>query len=124
MALCHILCHIKIGIHQSSKKRELKINPNEWLELLEENRNLMGGGSDRAISLIAEARQVGLLDEKVQIDYQNYQEMFSILQATMNWTPNNVVHSDGMDRLTFLQSRLQEMRDEFSEIGITRITRI
>lgn len=88
---------------------------------LEENRNLMGGGSDRAISLIAEARQVGLLDEKVQIDYQNYQnyqEMFSILQATMNWTPNNVVHSDGMDRLTFLQSRLQEMRDEFSEIGI------
>lgn len=44
--------------------------------------------------------------------------MFSILQATMNWTPNNVVHSDGMDRLTFLQSRLQEMRDEFSEIGI------
>lgn len=85
---------------------------------LEENRNLMGGGSDRAISLIAEARQVGLLDEKVQIDYQNYQEMFSILQATMNWTPNNVVHSDGMDRLTFLQIRLQEMRDEFSEIGI------
>ena len=85
---------------------------------LEENRNLMGGGSDRAISLIAEARQVGLLDEKVQIDYQNYQEMFSILQATMNWTPNNVVHSDGMDRLTFLQSRLQDMRDEFSEIGI------
>lgn len=85
---------------------------------LEGNRNLMGGGSDRAISLIAEARQVGLLDEKVQIDYQNYQEMFSILQATMNWTPNNVVHSDGMDRLTFLQSRLQEMRDEFSEIGI------
>ena len=85
---------------------------------LEENRNLMGDGSDRAISLIAEARQVGLLDEKVQIDYQNYQEMFSILQATMNWTPNNVVHSDGMDRLTFLQIRLQEMRDEFSEIGI------
>lgn len=43
---------------------------------LEENRNLMGGGSDRAISLIAEARQVGLLDEKVQIDYQNYRDVF------------------------------------------------
>ena len=85
---------------------------------LEENRNLMGGGSDRAISLIAEARQVGLLDETIQIDYQNYQEMFSILNATIRWTPNNVVHSDGMDRLTFLQSRLQEVRDEFSEIGI------
>lgn len=85
---------------------------------LEENRNLMGGGSDRAISLIAEARQVGLIDETVQVDYQNYQEMFSILNATMNWTPNNVVHSDGMDRLTFLQSRLQDVREEFSEIGI------
>lgn len=85
---------------------------------LEENRNLMGGGSDRAISLIAEARQVGLIDETVQVDYQNYQEMFSILNAIMNWTPNNVVHSDGMDRLTFLQSRLQDVREEFSEIGI------
>lgn len=86
---------------------------------LEENRNLMGGGSERAISLIGEARQVGLIDASMQIDYQNYQEMYSVLQSATNWSPSMIGSNSGMDRLTFLQSRLQEIRDEFDEIGIS-----
>lgn len=86
---------------------------------LEENRYLMGGGSERAIALIGEARQAGLIDASTQIDYQNYQEMYSILQAAMNWSPSKIGDNSGMDWLTFLQSKLQEIRDEFDEIGIS-----
>ena len=38
----------------------------------------MGGGSERAIALIGEARRVGLIDMSVQVDYQDYQMMYSI----------------------------------------------
>lgn len=93
--------------------RKLKLEKRK----LEENRYLMGGGSERAITLIGEARQVGLIDSSIQIDYQNYQELHSILRDTLNWTPNDVVSDSRMDRLTFLQSRLQELQDEDDEIG-------
>lgn len=93
--------------------RKLKLEKRK----LEENRYLMGGGSERAIALIGEARQAGLIDSSIQIDYQNYQEMYSILQNAMNWLPSNVSSGSGMDRLTFLQSKLQEVQDEYDEIG-------
>lgn len=57
-------------------KRKLKIEKRK----LEENRYLMGGGSERAIALIGEARRVGLIDPAMQIDYQDYQEMYLTLQ--------------------------------------------
>lgn len=84
---------------------------------LEENRSLMGGGFERAIKLIGEAKQVGLIDSSTQIDYQNYQENFSLLQGTLNWTPQMVSSGSGMDRLTFLQSKLQDVQNECDDIG-------
>lgn len=93
--------------------RKLKLEKRK----LEESRYLMGGGSERAITLIGEARQVGLIDSSIQIDYQNYQELHSILRDTMNWMPSDVVSDSKMDRLTFLQSRLQELQDEDDEIS-------
>ena len=86
---------------------------------LEENRHLMGGGFERAVKLIGEARQVGLIDSSTQVDYQNYQEVFSLLQDTLNWSPQMVSSGSGMDRLTFLQSKLQEARNEYDEIGVS-----
>lgn len=85
---------------------------------LEENRHLMGGGFERAVKLFGEARQVGLIDSSTQVDYQNYQEVFSLLQDTLNWSPQMVSSGSGMDRLTFLQSKLQEARNEYDEIGV------
>ena len=99
---------------RSILKRKLTLEKRK----LEENRYLMGGGSERAISLIGEARQAGLIDASTQIDYQNYREMYSVLQTAMNWSPSMIGSNSGMDRLTFLQSKLQEIRDEFDEIGI------
>lgn len=100
---------------RSILKRKLTLEKRK----LEENRFLMGGGSERAISLIGEARQAGLIDASTQIDYQNYREMYSVLQNAMNWSPSMIGSNSGMDRLTFLQSKLQEIRDEFDEIGIS-----
>lgn len=84
---------------------------------LEENRSLMGGGFERAIKLIGEASQVGLIDSSAQIDYQNYQEIFSLLRGILNWTPQMVGSESGMDRLSFLQNELQEARNEYDDIG-------
>lgn len=100
---------------RSILKRKLTLEKRK----LEENRFLMGGGSERAISLIGEARQAGLIDASTQIDYQNYREMYSVLQTAMNWSPSMIGSNSGMDWLTFLQSKLQEIRDEFDEIGIS-----
>ena len=86
---------------------------------LEENRSLMGGGFERAIKLIGEARQVGLIDASTKIDYQNYQEIFSLLQNALNWTPQMVSSGSGMDRLSFLQSKLQDVQNEYDDIGAT-----
>lgn len=99
---------------RSILKRKLTLEKRK----LEENRYLMGGGSERAIALISEARQVGLIDMSAQIDYQDYKMMYSILQEAMDWKPKEILPNSGMDRLTFLQNSLQEMRSELNEIGI------
>lgn len=100
---------------RSILKRKLTIEKRK----LEENRYLMGGGSERAITLIGEARQVGLIDMSVQIDYQNYQMMYSFLREAMDWKPREVSSDRGMDRLTFLQNRLQDIHSELDEIEIS-----
>ncbi len=87
-------------------KRKLKIEKRK----LEENRYLMGGGSERAIALIGEARRVGLIDPAMQIDYQDYQEMYLTLQKAMNWVPNQVQPSNGMGKsLTFFAEQISRV---------------
>ncbi|MFR5632696.1 MAG: DUF3732 domain-containing protein [Monoglobales bacterium] len=86
---------------------------------LEENRSLIGGGSERAIALISEARQVGLLDERNIVDCQDYHSMYDILQETAKWQPGKVVVGSGMDRLTFLQNELEKNKNDLEEINIS-----
>lgn len=100
---------------RSILKRKLTIEKRK----LEENRYLMGGGSERAVALIGEARQVGLVDMSVPIDYQDYKMMYSILQEAMDWKPRQISSDRGMDRLTLLQSRLQDIHGELDEIEIS-----
>lgn len=35
----------------------------------------------------------------------------------MNWSPSKVGANNGIDRLTFLQTKIQEIRDEYDEIS-------
>lgn len=85
---------------------------------LEENRHLMGGGSERAISLLGEARQVGLIDNLTQIDYQDYHAMYTILHDAMSWSPSKVPSNSAMDRLTYLQSERQRLQEDCDEISV------
>lgn len=82
---------------------------------LEENRALMGGGLQRAISLIAEARQVGLLGETSDVRSDDYNALYSLLQTAANWQPVNNP-SESMDRLTYLQSQLEICHQDLEEL--------
>lgn len=82
---------------------------------LEENRSLMGGGSERATLLISEAIQVGLIDSFAFNEEHDYKSLYSILQRTLDWQPNQN-RSSGMDRLTFLQRQLEDYYQELEEL--------
>ena len=92
-------------------KRQLVIEKRK----LEENRALMGGGTDRAIRLIGEARQVGLIDGTVTTEHNDYSKMQEILKSAIEWTPTTV-NASGMDRLSFLQEQLAQTRTELDSI--------
>lgn len=82
---------------------------------LEENRSLMGGGTERAIKLIGEARQVGLIGDTESVDYSDYKAICALLNKTVNWTPQDVKPTR-MDRLSFLQTQLTQANDELDDI--------
>lgn len=42
------------------------------------------------------------IDMSIQINQEDYQMMYSILQEAMDWKPREVSSNSGMDRLTFL----------------------
>lgn len=96
---------------RSILKRKLVIEQRK----LEENRALMGGGLQRAISLISEARQVGLLNEPISVNYDDYQSAYSLLQEVMDWKPVSNP-SERMDRLTYLQSQLDGCYGDLEEL--------
>jgi hypothetical protein len=82
---------------------------------LEENRVLQGGGMERAISLISEAKQVGIIDYRTNVDYDSYTALYSLLSTIEDWTPYNVSEI-GMDRLSHLQSILEERKHDLEEL--------
>lgn len=93
-------------------KRQLVIEKRR----LEENRTLQGGGMERAISLVSEATHVGLTSN-ITINYDSYFDLYNLLSTMKDWTPSKI--SDiGMDRLTYLQSLLEDKRFELEELEI------
>lgn len=95
-------------------KRKLKIEKRK----ISENRYLIGNSSERAITLIGEARRVGLIDSTTQIDYHDYHKMYLVLKNVISWVPNQPKTNDIIDRLTFLQSKLKEYRTNYNNIVI------
>ncbi|TYQ16951.1 UNVERIFIED_CONTAM: uncharacterized protein DUF3732 [Acetivibrio alkalicellulosi] len=84
---------------------------------LEENRVLQGGGMQRAISLISEAKHVGIINYETIIDYNSYDELYNLLSTLGEWVPNNVSEA-GMDRLSYLQTILEERKNDLVEIDL------
>lgn len=83
---------------------------------LEEIRMLQGGGLQRAASLISEAKQVGLLNETIEVNYDNYTSILKILKSVGEWVPINT-ETVGMDRLSILQSELIKLEDELVQLS-------
>ena len=82
---------------------------------LEENEMLQGGGMQRATALVSEAKYVGLLAEDTSIDYEDYSTLCMVLQAVNEWKPKEV-HTAGMDKLSFLQSKLLKVQEQIDYI--------
>jgi hypothetical protein len=92
-------------------KRKLAIENRK----IEEIKSLQGGGIEKGIVLISEAKSVGLLSSEENIDYENFFEIRELLKKVNSWTPTSI-NSIGMDRLSFLQNILEEKRSELSDI--------
>lgn len=82
---------------------------------LGENQELIGGGLQRAISLLSEAKAVGLISTEVEPDYNDYPGLTKLLQGLTQWQPTDI-YEVGMDRLTYLQSGLEYCYQELEEI--------
>ena len=96
---------------KSMLKRKLVLEKRK----LEENRALMGGGTERAIKLIGEARQVGIIGGVETIDYADYASMYTTLKNAIEWSPNDI-KAPVMDRLSFLQEQLAQTKAELENI--------
>lgn len=84
---------------------------------LDETLALRGGGVDRAISLISECKEVGLLSKNFVIDYDDYDSIKDALGKVDEWQPANLP-SVGMDRLSYLQSELSDCETALQNICI------
>lgn len=73
---------------------------------------------ERAIALISEAKQVGIIDYNNTVDYNSYDSLYNLLLTTEEWTPNNVSEI-GMDRLSYLQNILEERKHDLEELGLS-----
>ena len=87
---------------------------------LDENRNIIDNGSKKAIELIEEARQVGIIDPSIKYDPQNSYEIYNTLKKISNWNSvQPTMINEEMAQLTELQNKLQDIKNEYSEICAT-----
>lgn len=84
---------------------------------LDESLALRGGGVERAISLISESKEVGLLKQDLVIDYDDYDSVKKVLMNVDEWKPDNFA-SVGMDRLSILQTELSECEFKLETLNI------
>jgi hypothetical protein len=84
---------------------------------LDESLALRGGGLDRAISLVSESKEVGLLSKEITFDFDNYEAVKDILTSVDEWKPDSI-STIGADRLSALQSELAECESELETLNI------
>lgn len=106
------------ALRLEQKRRLLKRELMAKKRKIEETRALIGNRSERLISLIAEAQQVGCIDKSIQIGKMTSEKIFTVLKDIVNINPNTI--SDDMDikKLILLQEKLQSVREEADNINI------
>jgi hypothetical protein len=96
-------------------KREIAIEGRRLNELI----SLQGSGIVRAVSLISEAKEVGLLDPDFYIDFDKFDEVKSVLETFCSLRlDDDLVAITGTDRLTILQLQLEQLESDLEELNI------
>lgn len=91
-------------------KRELK----KAEQVLKEAELIRGDGVSKAVSLLSEAREVGLIDAAAQYQNISLYELIKILHPLSVWKPGEV-EFPGAEKLTQLQVELHRIRIEYNE---------
>ena len=89
-------------------RRDLKIQE----RALREAEAVKGEGTNKALGLISEASQIGLLPSGQSPEH--LEESVQLLQGVLRWTPDSVVFP-GSDRLTQLQEESSQLEQQLSE---------
>lgn len=101
------------------EKNILKQSINKMKRKIDENKSLVGNVSEMAIKLIGEAREVGLVDPEIKIDYRDFNSMISILKNILEWVPNEgEIPRYYSGRLSLLQYNLRKHQIECDEITV------
>jgi hypothetical protein len=88
-------------------RRDLKLNA----KLLEEARTAIDTSQYKAVSLLSEAKSVGIVDQRPQIDTA---EPIGVLRNALEWKPEFVPEDDG-SRISRLEEDLSQLRKERRE---------
>lgn len=78
---------------------------------------LRGNGLHRATELLSEAKEVGLLLSDLQVNLSDYNSVREALIAACQWSPVDITIA-GMDRISLLQSQLQQKEQEIDGLSI------
>lgn len=82
-------------------------------QLLSEAQALRGDGISKAVSLVAEARQAGLISSE-DIP-QALESIVEVLRGIEQWTPDSTTYA-GSQRLTQLQDELREIEQRYTDV--------
>jgi len=100
-----------------SELTQLKREYNIIKRSINEVEMLKGNGLHRATELLSEAKEVGLLQNDIIVDFSNYDKIREVLKDICNWKPVNIEIS-GMDRISLLQSKLSQKQEEVDALSI------
>jgi len=84
---------------------------------IEEVELLKGNGLHRATALLAEAKEIGLIQSDNNVDMSDYNSVKQTLETAFQWTPIDIEVS-GMDRVSMLQSELATTQQDIDDISI------
>ncbi|MCM1364522.1 MAG: DUF3732 domain-containing protein [Ruminococcus sp.] len=100
-----------------SERTQLKREAAILRKNIDEVEQLKGNGLERATTLLSEAKEVGILAEDIQINLADYESVRNAMNLACTWQSNDIA-TNGMDRISLLQSQLSHTRNEIDQISI------
>ena len=101
---------ILIAAERRSLNREMRVLAKQ----VAETEALVGTGSEKAVALLGEAEEVGLIDNVSEIDKSDFNSLYYLLKGIQLTTEQ--ISFVETDRLSTLQAQLREKETEYREI--------